>query len=629
MADNKETGAIAPSTSNDEPRAFQDEKVALDEKADRSDSGLGDGGHGRRKSVALNIIDNPLMRNAPDVVVRDAEAFANAHGLEEYAGLFGRGALVARDMDRFDFIDVLSAEEKEALQYEKDHKWHGSKMLWYSIGLCAVGAATQGWDQTGSNGANLAFPQEFGIDKTARDEWLVGVINAIIFLTAGLIGAFIVDPLNHYLGRRGEIFVTAACLVATPIASGFSRNWQDLLAARFIMGIGIGAKNATVPIYSAEMAPARIRGALVMFWQLWVVIGIFLGFSANCILMNTGKIAWRLELGSAFLPAFVLMIGIYFCPESPRWLMKHGHFAKGFQSMNKLRAHPIIAARDYYYSYVIYQEELKEARGAGYFARLWDCFAVPRIRRANYGASTVMIAQQMCGINIISFYSSSIFRDVGYTKEQALYASLGYGAIQVVFTIPTLFLIDTKGRRTLTLATFPFMCIFLLAAGLSLLNDTGSKAAQIGPVVLFVYLFTIMYSLGEGPVAFQYSAEVFPTIQREQGMAWAVCINNTFAGVLSLTFPRMKTVMTETGAFGFYAGLNFIAWIMVFCFVRETKQLTLEELDSVFSVPTKDFISHEMFVWLPYFFKRHILRQKIAKPPPIIESVDNRTTKTA
>jgi hypothetical protein len=106
-----------------------------------------------------------------------------------------------------------------------------------------------------------------------------------------------------------------------------------------------------------------------------------------------------------------------------------------------------------------------------------------------------------------------------------------------------------------------------------------------------------MYSLGEGPVAFQYSAEVFPTIQREQGMAWAVCINNTFgkpfrsqdneyfadilfvAGILSLTFPRMQSVMSPTGAFGFYAGLNLIAWFMVFCFVRETKQLTLEELD--------------------------------------------------
>jgi hypothetical protein len=218
------------------------------------------------------------------------------------------------------------------------------------------------------------------------------------------------------------------------------------------MGIGIGAKNATVPIYSAEMAPARVRGALVMFWQLWVVAGIFLGFCANVIVKDTGRISWRLQLGSAFIPSLILMIGVYFCPESPRWLMKHGKHAKAFQSMSRLRAHPIIGARDFYYSWVIYEEELRETAGSTYFTRLKDCFTVPRIRRANYGASTVMIAQQMCGINIISFYSSTIFRNVGYTPTEALYASLGYGAIQVVSTIPTLFLIDTKGRRTLTLA---------------------------------------------------------------------------------------------------------------------------------------------------------------------------------
>ena len=199
------------------------------------------------------------------------------------------------------------------------------------------------------------------------------------------------------------------------------------------------------------------------------VLGIFLGFCANVIVKDTGDIAWRLQLGSAFIPSFVLAIGIFFCPESPRWLMKHGKIAQGFKSMDKLRAHKIIAARDYYYSYVIYLEELKVAGGQGYFARLFDCFRVPRIRRGNYGASTVMIAQQMCGINsrqsfryddrmlqltypsVISFYSSTIFERVLGDANKALYASLGYGAVQVVFTIPTLFLIDTKGRRTLCL----------------------------------------------------------------------------------------------------------------------------------------------------------------------------------
>lgn len=320
--------------------------------------------------------------------------------MSEHAALFGRAALVAREPERFNTVIELTEDERAALEYEKAHKWHGPKMLWYSIILCAIGAATQGWDQTGANGANLSFPEEFGISSPGKDEWIVGLINSIIFLTAGLIGAFIVDPLNHYFGRRGEIFITACCLTATPIGSGFAKSWQGLFAARFVLGIGIGAKNATVPIYSAEMAPARVRGALVMFWQLWVVAGIFLGFCANVIVKDVGRIAWRLQLGSAFIPSFILGCGIWFCPESPRWLMKHGKLDKGFRSMQRLRAHPIIAARDYYYSWIIYEEEQKLGQGSTYFSRLWDCFAVPRIRRSNYGASTVMIAQQMCGMSL-------------------------------------------------------------------------------------------------------------------------------------------------------------------------------------------------------------------------------------
>lgn len=106
--------------------------------------------------------------------------------MSEKSDLFGRAALVARDGARFEMVHELLDDERAALIYERDHKWHGSKMLWYSISLCAIGAATQGWDQTGSNGANLSFPEEFGIAGTGRDEWIVGVVNAIIFLTAGL-----------------------------------------------------------------------------------------------------------------------------------------------------------------------------------------------------------------------------------------------------------------------------------------------------------------------------------------------------------------------------------------------------------------------------------------------------------
>jgi hypothetical protein len=106
--------------------------------------------------------------------------------MAEHAALFGRAALVARDPQRFEMVTEIDEQERNALIYERDHKWSGPFILWYSISMCAMGAATQGWDQTGSNGANLSFPEEFGINGKGRDEWIVGIINAIIFLTAGL-----------------------------------------------------------------------------------------------------------------------------------------------------------------------------------------------------------------------------------------------------------------------------------------------------------------------------------------------------------------------------------------------------------------------------------------------------------
>lgn len=116
----------------------------------------------------------------------DARVFAESQEMSEHAELFAKAALVARKPANFKDIPQLDQQEQDALQHERDHKWHGPFMLWYSISLCAVGAATQGWDQTGANGANLSFPQEFGLTRPGRDEWIVGLINSIIFLTAGL-----------------------------------------------------------------------------------------------------------------------------------------------------------------------------------------------------------------------------------------------------------------------------------------------------------------------------------------------------------------------------------------------------------------------------------------------------------
>lgn len=241
------------------------------------------------------------------------------------------------------------------------------------------------------------------------------------------------------------------------------------MSVSVLLGIGMGLKEVTVPVYAAENAPAAIRGGLVMSWQIWTAFGIFLGTCANLVVGKVGDIAWRLQLGSAFIPAVPLVIGTFFCPESPRWYMKKGKHLKAWKSLLRLRNSPLQAARDLYYIQCILDQEELLVEQAGLtktnniITRFYELFSIPRIRRATWASGIVMIAQQMCGINIISFYSSTIFRQSGISDYTALWASWGFGLINFLFAWPAVWTIDTFGRRALLLFTFPNMFWTLLS----------------------------------------------------------------------------------------------------------------------------------------------------------------------
>lgn len=211
------------------------------------------------------------------------------------------------------------------------------------------------------------------------------------------------DPLNDLVGRRGTIFVGAIFSLLAPIGQALAQSWPQILICRILLGIGMGLKEVTVPVYSAENAPSVIRGALVMSWQLCVSFGIMLGFSANLVVVNTGDIAWRLQLGSAFIPAVPLILGTWFAPESPRWLIKKNRHQKAYRSLLRLRNSPLQAARDLYYIHaqIVAENALIEAEGFAkkdnIFTRFVELFTVPRIRRATQASGVIMTAQQMCG----------------------------------------------------------------------------------------------------------------------------------------------------------------------------------------------------------------------------------------
>jgi len=155
----------------------------------------------------------------------------------------------------------------------------------------------------------------------------------------------------------------------------------------------------------------------------------------------------------------------------------------------------------------------------------------------------------------------------------------------------------------------------LLAAGMAYFIPASSRA-HLGVVTFFVYIYDAFYSPGEGPVPFTYSAEVFPLSHREIGMSWAVATNNFWATVVSITFPRQLRAFGVSGAFGFYAAMNLIAFVMIFLWLPETKQRTLEELDYVFGVPTRTHMKYQVSTVAPWWIKRWLLFRKDTPPCP-------------
>lgn len=566
---------------------------------------------------------NPLSGLSHEQLMASGAEFARTHGLGHLEEVFKKGALAAQDPLAFEKVSYFTEDDKNIFRRELTHRWDHPSTLYYLVILCSVAAAVQGMDEAVINGANLFFAPQFHIDSSSgnasRNEWILGLVNSAPYLCCAILGCWLTDPLNNWLGRRGTIFFCATLSFLTCIWQGVTNSWPHLFVARFVLGLGIGPKSSTVPVYAAECAPPAIRGALVMMWQMWTAFGIMLGYVADLAFYKVPDrphikgLNWRLMLASAGIPALFLMAQVFFCPESPRWLISKGRYPDAYRSLERLRRHPVQAARDLYYIHVLLETEKELTRGRNRYVEL---FTIPRNRRAALGSFVVMFMQQFCGVNVIAYYSSTIFRQANFSEIQALLASWGFGALNFVMALPAVYTIDTFGRRNLLLVTFPLMSIFLLMTGFAFWIPEGS--GRLAVVALGIYLFDCVYSPGEGPVPFTYSAEAFPLYIRDVGMSFATAVTWLFNFVVAITFPRLLGAFKPQGAFGWYAGWNIVGFFAILLFVPETKALSLEELDQVFSVPTYTHAAYQIKA-LPHNIKKYIFRMQVDPLPPLYE----------
>ncbi|KAF1973250.1 MFS transporter [Bimuria novae-zelandiae CBS 107.79] len=517
----------------------------------------------------LRLDDSPA---APEQDSCEVIEFGRIHNLSHKIHIFHRAALLVQGIPVYD-IPSFTEDETRAVRAESESKWRQPLRLYLIIVVTVLGAMEQGWVQTSMNGVNLYLPKAFSIDAdTPRNDLILGVINSGIYLSNGLLSAWLVTPLNKRLGRRGAVFSAALCSLFSNIGGALTQNWQQLLLFRLILGCALGVISSTLNVFAAECVPAAIRGGLAVSWQMFCAFSIFVGFVANVAVYAFGPKNWRLRLAGPFLSTILLLGLIYVCPESLAWHLKHGgRYNLAYRSLVRLRNTELQAAGDPYLVYL--QRPAKANMDVSYLKHTTELFIVPRIRRATLAVYTVMISQQLCGINIISFYSSTIFADANFSTFGALVASTVFGFVN-------------------------FIALTILAAGLSF-SVSNENPARLWLLATMIYLFCVEHSPGMGPVPAAYSAEVFPLSHREIGVSSAVAVTNIWAAALSLTFPALVSTLSSQGASILYALLNVVALCLVFLFVPETRLKRFDELDEVFSVPTRQFVKYQVTEYLP------------------------------
>ncbi|CUS11763.1 unnamed protein product [Tuber aestivum] len=592
-------------------------------------------------SISESILPDRLLSN-PLAGLQRAELeelgrnFVVEKGLgAEYRELFQRAAVLAqnplsfRDGDSEFQTNSKLIAERNALARELTHKWDQPKGLYALVFMCSLGAAVQGWDEQVSPSlsavfwplllANTFYQKAFDI---ADNRWLYGLVNSAPYLCCAVVGCWLTEPLNHYFGRRGTIFISCMISSVTSLGQGLTQTWQQMLVTRFLLGLGIGPKSATIPVYASECTPPAIRGGLVMMWQMWTAFGVAMGLVMGVALFDVGdgtnqtlcseklgnllihdcSINWRLMIASPmFLPLVVCAL-VYFSPESPRWYIKNGNYKSAFNSLIRLRHSEVQAARDLIYIDVLLEAEKQISNRRN---RLVELFTIPRNRRALQASLIVMIMQQLCGVNVLAYYSSDVILKgmESYSSiRRALLGSMGFGIINFLFALPAVRTIDTLGRRNLLLFTFPLMAVCMLITFLLEKIRDGKDGPPLS--LIGMYLFAAVYSPGEGPVPFVYSAECYPLYIRDIGMAIATAVTWFFNWLLTITWPPIHESM-KSAAFGVYAVLNVVGFVFILLFVPETRNHTLEELNGVFEVPSKVQAMHGVRQ-LRWFFGRWI-----------------------
>ncbi len=433
----------------------------------------------------------------------------------------------------------------------------------------ALGGMLFGFDTGIISGASPLIESDFGLSVSQT-----GFITSSV-LIGSCVGALSIGALSDRFGRKRLLILSAVLFLIGSGMCATATGFLMMIAARIILGLAVGAASALTPAYLAELAPKEHRGSLSTLFQLMITFGILLAYASNLGFLGhnvAGIRDWRWMLGSALIPAALLLIGGILLPESPRYLVSKGDERNAFKVLTLIR-------KDVDQTQVQLElDEIKEVAAQDTKGGVRELFRIAR--PALIAAVGIMLFQQLVGINSVIYFLPQVFiKGFGFPEDHAIWVSVGIGVVNFAATIVATFIMDRFPRKRLLVFGSVVMTVSL--AVLAVLNFTGDVAVLAVPTMILIAVYILGFALSWGPIAWVLIGEIFPLSVRGIGSSFGSAANWLGNFVVSQFFLMLLAAFGNNvgGPFAIFGVFAALSIPFVLHFVPETKGKSLEQIE--------------------------------------------------
>ncbi|MEB6333453.1 sugar porter family MFS transporter [Staphylococcus pseudoxylosus] len=432
-----------------------------------------------------------------------------------------------------------------------------NKKLIFFLG--ALGGLLYGYDMGVISGALL-----FIRDDIPLNSFTEGLVVSSM-LVGAIFGSGASGPMSDRLGRRRVVFIIAIIYIVGALILALAPSMPILVLGRLVIGLAVGGSTAIVPVYLSEMAPTEQRGSLSSLNQLMITIGILSSYLINYAF--TPIEGWRWMLGLAIVPSVILLIGVAFMPESPRWLLEH-RSEKAARDVMKLTFKDSEIDKEI--------ADMKQINSIS--ESTWNVLKSPWLRPTLIIGSIFALLQQIIGINAIIYYAPTIFNKAGLGNATSILGTVGIGTVNVLITIVAIMIIDKIDRKRLLVFGNIGMVASLLIMAILIWTIGIQSSAWI--IVACLTLFIIFFGFTWGPVLWVMLPELFPMRARGAATGVAALVLSIGSLLVAQFFPILTEVLSVEQVFLIFAAIGICALIFVIKYLPETRGRSLEEIEA-------------------------------------------------